>query len=59
MGVREMGMYARPARCLGSGKAQNMLKVHETIGCPVCAKAFISGPGAKLAYYVIGVIRPL
>ena len=51
MGVREMGMNVRPASRLRSGKAQNMLKVHETVGRPVCAKVFISGRGARLSYY--------
>jgi hypothetical protein len=59
MGVREVAMYSRPACCLGSGKAQNMLEVHETIGHPICAEVFISGPGAKLANYVIRLIRLL
>jgi hypothetical protein len=53
MGVREMGMYPGPARRIGSGKAKNMLKVHEAVGCAVCAKVFISGPRTKLSYYVI------
>jgi hypothetical protein len=59
MGMREVAMYSGAARRFGPGKAQNMLKMHKTIGCAICAEVFISGPGAKLSDYVIRLIRPL